>query len=273
MTRRIAGTLLILLGALGIVLSVLGVIGVWRVAENTTVAVDDSLASLSETLEDVDQSLNVVSNTLDGAAVATDGLYTTTLDVSQTLSSTRITIDEMAALAEDDLPQSIEASLVALEALEETAGMIDQVLRGLQRFGVGDYAPEVPLDQAVAETSAGLEPVPESLRLMGAGLRQTGDGLEDIQRGLVLMRYHMMDIRQNVVDAEAAVTSHRTALVQLQTRGSTLRGAVARPIRAVGWAASLLLVWIGLSQLAILHWGIRLWQQRRPQTTEPQDTG
>lgn len=135
MTRRIVGTLLILLGALGITFSVLGVIGVWRAAEAVTVATDDSLALLSETLEDIDRSLSVMSSTLDGAAVATDGLYTITLDVSRTLSGSRIMIDEMAALADDDLPQSIEASLVALEALEETAGMIDQMLRGLQRLG------------------------------------------------------------------------------------------------------------------------------------------
>ncbi len=108
---------------------------------------------------------------------------------------------------------------------------------------------------------------------MGAGLRQTGDDLDDIQRGLTLMGDHMMGIRQNIVDAEAAVTSHRTTFAQLQTRVVTLRKAVDRPIRVVSWAASLLLVWIGLSQLAILRWGILLWQQDRSQTGEPEDIG
>ena len=68
----------------------------------------------------------------------------------------------MADLAEDDLPQSIESTLVALEAMEETAGVIDGMLRGLSRFGVGDYAPDVPLDQAIASMREGLAPVLQS---------------------------------------------------------------------------------------------------------------
>jgi hypothetical protein len=263
MIRRITGTLLILLGCLGIALCAMGVIGVWRAAEDVTVAADDTLVLASDTLKDINRSLNVASSTLDGAALAMDGLSTTTLDVRGTLSSTRVTIDEMAALTEDDLPQSIEASLVALEALEETAGVIDELMRGLQRFGVGDYEPDIPLDQAVAEAGAGLEPIPGSLRVMGAGLHQTGSSLEDVQSGLALMGDHMIGIRQNVVDAEAAIGSHRTTLGQLQTRVGALRRNVDRPIRAVTWAATLLLIWIGLSQLAIVRWGIGLWQRHR----------
>jgi hypothetical protein len=273
MILRTIGTLLILLGTLGIVLSALGVIGVWRAAEDVAVAADDALVLASDTMQDVDRSLDVASSTLDGAALAIDGLYTTTLDVSGTLSSTRITLDEMATLTGDDLPQSIEASLVALEALEETAAVIDQLLRGLQRFGVGDYEPATPLDQAVAEAGAGLEPIPGSLRVMGAGLHQTGASLGDVQSGLALMGDQMMDIHENVVDAETAINSHQTTLEQLQRRVWALRRNVGRPIQAAAWAATLLLIWIGLSQLAILRWGVGLWQRRHPRTDERQGTG
>ncbi len=264
MTRRILGTLLILLGALGIALSALGVIYVWRAAEDVAVAADDSLLLLSDTLKDVDRSLDVASTTLDGAAIAINGLYTTTLDVSQTLSSTRVTVDEIAGLAEDDLPQSIEASLLALDALEETAAVIDQLLRSLQQLGVGGYDPNIPLDQAVAEAGAGLAPVPESLRAMGAGLLETSASLDDVQSGIALMGDHMLGIRQNVVDADAALSSHRSNLEQLQTRVGTARQNVGRPIQTVAWGATLLLIWIGLSQLAIVRWGVGLWQRRAP---------
>lgn len=271
MSRRVLGALLVLIGALGIALSALGVIYVWRATKDVAAAADESLVLLSDTLGDVNRSLDVASETLDGAAIAMDGLYTTTLDVSRTLSTTQITMDEMAGLAEEDLPQSIESSLAALEALEDTAAMIDQLLRGLQRFGVGDYAPDVPLDQAVAEAGAGLEPVPDNLRDMGAGLRQTGANLDQVQTGIGLMGEHMMSFRQNVVDADAALDSHRRALQQLQARVCAARQNVGRPIRAVAWGATLLLIWIGLSQLAVVRWGISLWQRRAPRRGELQD--
>ncbi|MGD2143601.1 MAG: hypothetical protein PVF54_03885 [Anaerolineae bacterium] len=272
MIRRVLGALLAIIGALGIALSALGVIYVWRAADGVKAAADDSLVLVSDTLTDVDRSLDVASSTLDGAALAIDGLYSTTLDVSRTLSSTRVTVDEMAALAEDDLPQSIESSLVALEALEETAAVVDQLLRGLQRFGVGDYHPEIPLDQAVSEATAGLEPVPSGLRAMGAALYETSASLEGVQGGIVLMGDHIMGIRQNVVNGGAALSSHRANLRRLQTRVQIVRRNVDRPVRTAAWGSTLLLVWIGLSQLAIVRWGFSLWQRRRPQTGEPQET-
>ncbi len=261
MTRRIVGGLLVVLGVLGIVSSVLGVVFVWRAAEDVAAAADDGLVLLSDTVRDVDRSLDVASETLDGATLAIDGLYTTTLDVSRTLSSTRVTVDEMAGLAEDDLPQSIESSLVALEALEETAGVIDQLLRGLRMFGVGSYDPEIPLDEAVAGAEAGLAPVPDGLRAMGAGLHETSASLGEVQGGIVLMGDYMMGIRQNAVDADAALSSHRANLQELQTRVAIVRRNLERPIQTVAWGATLLLIWIGLSQLAIVRWGVGLWQQ------------
>jgi methyl-accepting chemotaxis protein len=273
MARRTAGTLLILLGALGIVLSALGVVTIWRAADDVTVAADDALSVLSDTLTDVDRSVDVASSTLEGAALAIDGLYTTTLDVSETLSSTRVTIDEMAGLTEDELPQSIESSLLALEALEETAGVIDQLLRGLQIFGVGNYDPEIPLDQAVAEAGEGLEPVPESLRTMGAGLHETSASLEQVQDGIVLMGDYMKGIRQNAADADRALANHRRTLQDLQARVRAIRPNVGRPIRMVAWGATLLLIWIGLSQLAIVRWGVSLWRRRALRRGAPQDVG
>ena len=111
MIRRIMGTLLMVIGMLGIALSALGVVNVWRAAENVTVAADEGFLLLSDTLEDVDRSLDVASTTLDGVTIAIDSLYVTSFDIGRTLSSTQVTMDEMASLAEGDLPQSIESSL------------------------------------------------------------------------------------------------------------------------------------------------------------------
>lgn len=261
MIKRILGTLLILIGALGIALSVLGIMNVWHAAEEVTVAANDGVVLLSDTLKNVERSLNVTTTTLDDAGFAIEGLYTTTLDVGQALSTTQITMDEMAELTEENLPQSIESSLVALEALEETAGLIDGMLQGLSRFGVADYRPAVPLDRAIAQAGEGLEPVPDSLREMGAGLQQTSANLESVQVGVSLMGDHILDIRENVTDAEEVLDSYTDTVQQLQERLKHLHQNIARPIRTVAWGATLLLAWIGLSQLALIQWGVGLWRR------------
>jgi len=42
-----------------------------------------------------------------------------------------------------------------------------------------------------------------------------------------------------------------------------LRQNVAHPMRVVAWGVTLLLIWIGLSQLALIQWGISLWHRSK----------
>jgi hypothetical protein len=258
------GTLLIVIGLLGIALSALGVVQVWRVADDVTVAAREGLLLLSDTLNEIERSLDVASSTLDGTTIAIDSLYITSFVVGETLSRTQVTVDEMASLAEEQLPQSVEYSLTALESVKDTARVIDQLLRSLAQLGLGAYDPEIPLDEAVENAATGLEPVPTSLRVMGAGLDRTSEDLKGVQRGFTLMIDHVMEIRENLNDADAAITAHRTSIQSLQERVESAEHGLAEPIRAVAWGLTLLIIWIGLSQLAILRWGAILWQRRTP---------
>lgn len=258
MIRRITAMFLIGLGTMGVVVCALGVLSIWRTAERITAVAEDTLLLVSDTLDDVDYSLGVTSETLTGVTVAVDGLYTTTLVIGEALSSTKMTLDEMVVLAGDDLPTSIEASLVALEVVEETAAVIDRLLYGLHRLGVGNYDPEIPLDQAVAQAGAGLEPVPGNLRTMAYGLEQTSESLYGVQGGLGLMGDYMLGLQDNVADADVAVVSHRQTMHELKERVELVRQNVEDPVRTAAWGVTVLLGWIGISQLAIVRWGVRI---------------
>ena len=272
MTRRIVGTLLILLGFLGMAVCALGVVYVWRGMEQVTTVADDSLVLLSDTLDEIDHSLGVAGDTLGAATEAVDVLFTTTLDVSSTISSTKTTIDQIAGMTEDELPGSLEASLMALESVEETAAVIDRLLRTLEQLGVGSYDPEVPLDEAVAEAGRSLEPIPDSVRAMGSSLRQTSGSLEEVQAGILLMGNQMTVIGESITDADAAIGGLGESLAELQSRIDAARQNLVRPIRTVAWGATLLLIWIGLSQLAIVRWGIGMWQAPPSRAESPTDT-
>lgn len=260
MIKRTLGLLLTLIGALGILLSALGIMHTWRAANSVEVAADDGLGLLLDTLNNVTYSLQVASTTLDDAGIAVEALHTTTWDVGETLSSTHLTLDTMAGLAEDDLPQNIESTLVALDAMEQAASAVDGTLRTLSLVGLVEYEPDVPLDRAIASVGKGLEPVPDDLRQMGDGLRRTGAGLEEVQGDVVTMGDRILDIRENVANANTAISGHRDVVQQLRERVVALRQNVRHPIRIVAWGMTLLLIWIGLSQLALIQWGIGLWQ-------------
>jgi len=260
MIKRILGILLALAGALGILLCVLGVLYVWRAADHVAAAADDAMDLLADTLDNVERSLDVASTTLDDAVAAVEALHATTLGVGETLSNTRPTLDGMADLAEDDLAGSIASTREALEVMAETAGVIDRTMRGLSQLGVGDYDPDVPLDQAIAAASEDLEPVPDGLRQMGDGLRQTGTSLQSVQGGITQMGDHILEIGKDVGSANLVLGRQTDVVQRLQERVHTLRQNVDQPIRVVAWGVTLLLIWIGLSQLALIQWGISLWR-------------
>ena len=141
MVKRILGILLMLVGAFGVLTCVLAGLHTWRMAEDVAAMADDTLGLLLDTLDGVERSLGVVSATLDNAAMGIGSLHTTTLGVGETLSTARSTLGGIAHLAEGDLSQSLEFSIVTLKTLEQTAGMADDVLRGLSLLGVGGYDP------------------------------------------------------------------------------------------------------------------------------------
>jgi len=258
MIKRILGILLALAGALGIALCVLGVLYVWRAADGVASAADDTLGLLSDTLDNVDRSLDVASATLDDAVAAVEALHMTTLDVGETLSSTWPTLGGMADLVEDDLAQSIESTQAALDGMEEAAGVIDRTMRGLTELGIADYDPDVPLDRAIATAGEELEPVPGGLRQMGDGLRQMGTSLQSVQTGIIKMGDHILEIGRDVGGASAIVGSQTDVVRRLQEQADTLRQNMDQSIRVAAWGVTLLLVWIGLSQLALIQWGISL---------------
>ena len=254
MFKRILGILLALAGALGIAMSVLGVVYVWRAVDRVTVAADEGLSLVSDTLDNVERSLDVASTTLEDAVTAVEALHGTTLDVGETLSDTRPTVD---------LAQSIESTQTALDAMGEAASVIDRTMRGLSTLGVGDYDPDVPLEQAIAAASKELDPVPDGLRQMGDGLHETSDHLQSVQGGVNLMGEHILEIGKDVDSANAVISSQTDVVQALQEKVAKLRQNVAHPMRVVAWGVTLLLIWIGLSQLALIQWGISLWHRSK----------
>jgi hypothetical protein len=206
----------------------------------------------------LDRSLDVASATLDDAVAAVEALHTTTLDVGETLSSTRPTLDGMADLVESDLAQSIESTQAALNGMEEAAGVIDRTMRGLTELGIADYDPDVPLNRAIATAGEELEPVPGGLRQMGGGLRQTGTSLQSVQAGIIEMGDHILEIGRDVDGASGIIGSQTDVVQELQEQTGELRQDVGQSIRVVAWGMTLLLIWIGLSQLALIQWGISL---------------
>jgi hypothetical protein len=81
-----------------------------------------------------------------------------------------------------------------------------------------------------------------------------------VQDGITQMGDHILEIGKDVGSANAVLGSQTDVVQRLQERVHTLRQNVNQPIRVIAWGVTLLLIWIGLSQLALIQWGISLWR-------------
>lgn len=260
MIKRTLGAVLTAAGVLGVVLSVGGIVFVWLAADSVKTTADAGLDLFLEALQTVERSLDAASTTMDRSVVAAEGLYTTTVTLQGTLDSTRTTLDSTASLAGENLPQSIESTLVALEVTEEAAGRVDRTLRALSRFGLTEYDPDVPLDQAISGVREELKPVPEELRGVGDGLHRVDSDLGKVQSSVAVMADHILGIRDQVDNISAIVGDQAGVVRGLDEWAGALRENLRRPLRLLTWGATLLLGWMGLSQLALVHWGISFWR-------------
>ncbi len=270
MIRRILGLILLVLGLAGLALCAAGIYFSWQAAASVAAAADNSIGLLLDTVDNVQLTLDVASTTLDDAGVAVGTLHTTTLGIGDTLSSTRSALGSMATLAGDTLPTSIETTITAVDAIEETAGTIDRMLVSLSVLGVAQYAPEVPLDQAVAGVGASLEGMPEDFRALSSGLEQTQASLSGVQESISVIAEQLIGVQQNLSGAHVALSGYGAVFSTLHDQLVSARANVAQSIRTVAWAFTVLLLWIGISQLALIQWGASLLGRHRPERALPQ---
>jgi hypothetical protein len=244
---------------------VLGCVYAWRVTDDVISMADDTLALVSGTLSSVQQSLAVVSATLESGASAIDSLHVATMAVSGTLETTRLALDDVADLATGELATSIGSTSRTLQSLEQTAGIVDEALRGLSVFGIGAYGSETSLQQSIVGVRTSLEPVSANLDRVGGGVRQTAVDLAQIQEGVALIDRDLLAIRDSIAGVRRDVARYLGLVEEWQAHVSVVQKNLARIVRGATWGVSLLLIGIGISQLTVVRWGIRLtaWQGDR----------
>ena len=80
------------------------------------------------------------------------------------------------------LPESIDAVQGVLPTIESIAGSIDRALRVLERVPFGpSYDPVQPFNQAIADLSAAIEPLPDQLRTLNGDLQRVGGSAQAVR--------------------------------------------------------------------------------------------
>lgn len=263
--RRVIGLILIGTGVFGLVLSVAGFVAVGVGSRAANSAVAGQLSRLDSALETTDDGLKLAASSLADARETLSALSATIGGATRSISDTVPVLDNLGGLAQTDLPQSVRSTQAALGSAQQTAQVVDNVLRTISSFGLlssTTYNPQVPLNVTIAQVSASLDSLPDSLGEIATGIGTAHTNLEQLNQDLSSVAGGVDDVRDNLDQAAQVVRQYRGIVGDLREQVATMRAAAAAWIDSAALGLGLLFIWLALAQLALFAQGLAMLRRK-----------
>jgi hypothetical protein len=212
--RQRLGRALTILGAVGVVLTLVAGIIAFVLVGRIQHSVDENLAVTVDALETIDGTIEVSRQVVDSIGAALDAVGDTVTTVGDSTSAMGDTLATLQEFVGTTLPQTIDGVQNVLPTIKDVAGTIDTALTGVSNIPFGpDYRPDVPFADTIQQLIDTLDPLDTDLQAMGTNLDglqttidQLGDDLTGIQTALDGIRSDV-DRAESELDRYAAVTA------------------------------------------------------------------
>jgi methyl-accepting chemotaxis protein len=255
------GILLIAAALAGLVISVVGIVGIWRVEQSLSVGLEDTLDLLDTTLETTDDGLEIAGKSLDQAAESFSSLAGVLQTTGKTVRGSIPLLDSISKTTTQEIPAVIERTQAALESAQSSAKFVDATLRLLTAIPfltIERYDPEVSLADALGEASATLDPISESLSQMNESVSDSATNLSAIAEQLDTMAVNVKAIKGSLTEAKQVTTQYLEVVSTLRQQLDQARGTLPGQLEAIAWFVTVALVWLGLTQVGLMMQGLEM---------------
>ncbi len=175
---------MIALGAVGVIVAVFGVVVGWIFVGQIATASDDSLEVTVQTLDAVDDTIDLAEEVLVSTVDSVDALAGTVTAVSASFQAGTAAIDDIASLA-DTLGPSLADAGDTVRTLERVGGQVDGVLEAVSSLPVVPaYDSENGLGATFGTLADTLEELPGQLETTSASLTDFTDNAGALQAEL-----------------------------------------------------------------------------------------
>ncbi len=266
----IIGKILIFSAALGLALSLIGLVATWLYAPRLTDALQRQILLAESVMDTTAQGLEVASQTLDATRLTIQTLDETVQTFSQSITDTLPLLDTIGIVVGEDLPDTIRSTQTSLDSAQQSARVIDGILRTLTTipFFPGDpYAPEVPLHVALSEVSHSLDGLPQSFLAMQDNLVKSSANLATAQADIQNVRREVVQVKSNLRQAQDVITQYHQTALTLRNQLERLRLGVPSLMRWSTLFLSLFWIWLATAQIGLLTQGLEL-SRRSPGAAE-----
>ncbi len=277
MIKRFIGLIILLVGVGGVLLAAAGAIYLPQAIDNVATNLDETLLLTSDSLDNVGNTLLLAKTTIEDVSTSLDTVEMTLDDLGQSINNTTPLLDQVTAVTSHELPESIETLQTAIPDMAQVAAVVDDTLSTLNRFRIDesflgidinynlgiDYNPEVPFDETVLSLGEGLEGLPGSLRSLQVYMNVTKSNLEEVSSGLFQIADDLGVVNGRIIEIDPLLNEYLRIVTQTNDNTRALRTEIGSQLETISTVATVLMIWLALSQLAPIYLGWELLANKR----------
>ena len=250
-SKRLTGLLMVIVAAGSLMITLAALVQVWRLRQPVTQYLRSNLRVVHESLGTTSDGLLLTSQSLDSvqASVTVDTL-------GKSIQDSEPMMDSLVVLMGEDLPETISSAQTSLSSAQESAKIIDAVLRALTIFNPRIYNPRVPLNDALGQVSESLDDLPKSFSNMEVGLKSTQRNLTTIQVQIDLMSGEIERINESLDGSRKVINQYQGLFTRAEKRVINIKNRASATVTTLAWVLSFLLFWLGVAQVGLLIRGL-----------------
>lgn len=256
--RKSTGVLLMIAAVGGALICLVGLVILWVYRPVITASITTNVATMRSTLETTAAGLTLADQSLQSSIDSIGALQTTVQTTADTIQASTPLVDTMATLTSKDLPNTYVSTQAALLAAQQSAKIMDQVLKTLNSLPFVSsnlYNPPVPLNVALAQVSLSMRNIPGSLATMQASLNTASQNLATIQASITLMASDISSIQTSLENSKAVVEQYQILVNNLLVRVQYIEGHLPVWINGGYVLMTILLFWAGIAQIGLFLQG------------------
>jgi methyl-accepting chemotaxis protein len=262
--KILVGTLLIVASIIGLIFSVVGLVGIWQVQPKIEAGLSETLTLLSDSLGATYQGLVVTQDSMEQSISSVNTLAQTVSAIGVTINTTSPLLDSVATLVGEELPATVETTRQSLLSAQQGAAVMDGVLSvitAIPLISSQRYNPEKSLSTSLGEVAANIEGLPAKFQDMAANLSTTSSSLVEVEAGMTTMATDIQAIGKSLEGYNAVMEQYKTTVDTVKTQIDQINAGSEQIVSVLIWAITIFLVWMAIAQIGLLTQGIE-WVMR-----------
>jgi len=262
--KILIGMLLIIASIIGLIFSVVGLVGIWQIQPRINEGLSQTLDLLSDSMGATYQGLVVTQDSMEQSITSVQTLADTVSAIGVTIDTTSPLLDSIATLIGEELPATVESTRQSLISAQQGAAVMDGVLSVLTAIPIISserYNPDKTLSASLGEVATNIEGLPEKFQDMSAKLSTTSDSLVDVQVGMTTMATDIEAIGQSLEGYNEVMEQYKVTVDTVKKQIDLINAGSEQIVTALVWAVTIFLAWMAIAQIGLLTQGIE-WVMR-----------